>query len=101
MKRWRLSKAAQEDLVDMHAHGLATFGERQAEQYLADIERTFELLAIFPQMAREQTEFAVPIRVHHHGSHYISYMAAQNQILIVRVVHDDADLDRLFHILGQ
>jgi toxin ParE1/3/4 len=100
MKRWELSNAAQEDLVDMYVYGLATFGERQAEQYLADIERTFELLVVFPRMARERAEFTVPIRVHHHGSHYIAYTARPDRILIVRVVHDDADLDRLFDNLS-
>ena len=53
-------------------------------------------------MARERAEFQPPeLRVHHHERHYIAYLIREDHVLIVRVVRDDADLDRLFGKLGR
>jgi len=97
-----LSVAAEEDLTESFAIGIETFGLQQAESYLAGLKRVFDLLSTFPRMARERAEFQPPeLRVHHHERHYIAYLIREDHVLIVRVVRDDADLDRLFGKLGR
>jgi toxin ParE1/3/4 len=47
-------------------------------------------------MVRERSEFTPPLRVHHHGRHYIAYTIEGGSVLILRIVRDEADLDYLF-----
>lgn len=96
MTSWQLSAAAEQDLSDVFLFGMASFGATQAEKYRREIERTLDLLATFPEMAHERPEFDPPVRVHHHGWHYIAYNVRSDHVLIVRIVRDDADLDSLF-----
>lgn len=58
--------------------------------------RALENLARFPKMVRERSEFTPPLRVHHHGRHYIAYTIEGGSVLILRIVRDEADLDYLF-----
>lgn len=92
MTTYVLSEAADADLLDMFDHGLETFGRSQAERYLADILKTLGTLAAFPHMAGERDGAAIPVRVHHHGSHYIVYLDREDHIHIVRILRVEADL---------
>ena len=94
--RYVLSTAAEEDLIEAFAFGLESFGLKQAEAYRADIKQVFDLIARFPQIARERAEFSPPVRLHHHGRHYTAYMTDKDQVLIVRIIHEAADLHDLF-----
>ena len=37
-------------------------------------------------------EAAAPVRVHHHGKHYIIYQVLDDHILVMRVLREEADL---------
>ena len=96
MSGWALSTEAQEDLTEAFVYGLLEFGEKQARKYQAELQRTFDTIARFPQMARLRAEFDPPVRVHHHGRHYIAYLPRKDDVFIIRVVRDEADLSALF-----
>lgn len=96
MTGWKLSGHARDDLLDMISTGSEIFGLEQARIYHEDLHKVFDLLAGFPQMARERGEFDPPIRVHRHRRHYIAYLCENDHILIIRIVPDAADLARLF-----
>lgn len=96
MTGWKLSKDADRDLVEMFLYGLETYGPKRAEIYRAGIVARFENLARFPKMVRERTEFRPPVRVFHYQSHYIAYTIEGASVLILRIVRDEVDLERLF-----
>jgi plasmid stabilization system protein ParE len=50
MPAYRISEAAKADLIAIADFGIATFGARQALEYQASPEPTFELLADFPRL---------------------------------------------------
>jgi toxin ParE1/3/4 len=47
--------------------------------------RTFELIAAYPQIARERVEFVPPARVHAYRAHVIFYLIENEDVLILRV----------------
>jgi toxin ParE1/3/4 len=89
---YRLSRKAEEDIVGIFRQGVELFGTAQAERYHLDLQRTFELIAAHPLMARERTEISPPVRIHPHGAHIIVYLAeGSGDVLIVRVRHGHED----------
>ena len=54
---YKLSKEADNDLIDLYLYGFKNFGESQAEQYFFEIEDCIKLLSETPLICRERTEF--------------------------------------------
>jgi len=88
---YRLSRKAEEDILDIYATGAATFGVDQAERYHAGLEEAFAFLSQFPRAAPERLELARPTRVHPYKSHIILYRLDGPDILIQRVRHGSED----------
>jgi toxin ParE1/3/4 len=94
VSRYVVSPAALADLDEASRYGDAAFGAARTDRYFADLDRVVELIAEFPQLARERTEFDPPVRIHHPGRHYIIYAALADHVRIVRVLRDETDLGR-------
>ena len=45
MRGYRLSRRAEEDLIQVYVSGVLAFGVTQAEQYQDGLEATFDLIA--------------------------------------------------------
>ncbi len=84
--------AASVDLATIWADGAAAWGLDQADRYADGLFMLFELLATFPEMARERTEFRPPVRVHPSGAHIVLYRMEGKGIEIIRVLHARQDL---------
>ncbi len=85
---YRLTRAAEEDIILAYVEGVRTFGVDQAEAYHAKLERTFEILTDNPRLARERVEFSLPVRVHPCGAHMIVYTVDESDdVLVLRVRH--------------
>jgi len=91
-------KLAEQDLIDIWLYTFNEWGERQADSYLNDLAVTFNLLAEQPLQCRERSEFNPTVRIHHHGSHIIVYLAVEEGINIIRVLHERMDVDT--HLAG-
>lgn len=87
----RLSRAAEQDLIEIYATSLRLFGESQAGRYQHGLERAFDAIASFPEIARERPEFDPPVRIHPCKSHVIIYMNERDGPLIIRVRHGRED----------
>lgn len=92
MMEYRLTNEADEDVVESYLYGLRNFGGIQAERYATSLDRCFDLIATFPEMARERPEFNPPVRIHHHERHYIIYRIELDHVLIIRVLRGEMDL---------
>jgi toxin ParE1/3/4 len=88
---YRLSLAAQSDIVRLYDLSLATFGEKQTEIYIAGLRNTLAFLAANPRAARLRTEMQRSARIHPYKSHIIMYAIEEDDIFIVRIRHAHED----------
>jgi toxin ParE1/3/4 len=86
---------ADEDLIDIYLYGCQNFGETKAEKYHAELHQAFVFLADNPFVSNERYEFDPPVRIHPHGKHLIVYTVEDSFILVIRVLHQRMDLNRL------
>lgn len=100
MNRFTLSEAADLDLEELFEYGVVTHGALQAVRYHDDLLKTIETIAAFPEMARERTEFGSSARVHHHSRHYIIYIVRKDDVFVLRIIRDEADLARCLRTLA-
>lgn len=85
---YRLSKQAQADLISIFVSGVRDFGVVQAEAYQDRIDRTIELIANNPNIARERREINPPVRIHPVKAHVIVYVIDDSRgVHILRVRH--------------
>ncbi|MBT9469791.1 MAG: type II toxin-antitoxin system RelE/ParE family toxin [Pseudomonadota bacterium] len=88
---YRLSRRAEEDLIEIYVASVQAFGVTQAERYQDALEAAFDLIAEFPQIARERSEFDPRVRIHPCKSHVVVYLIASDGPFIVRVRHGHED----------
>ena len=91
MSAYRLSGAAERDLMAIFTTGLDQFGLRQAEDYRTELKRQFTLIADFPKLARLRTEYQPPVRVMSFKAHVVVYEERDDGVFIVRVRHGRED----------
>lgn len=96
MRRFTLSRKAEEDIIAIFMHGLSQFGIQQAERYHDLLEKTFQFLTENPEAARERMEIMPPVRIHPIESHVVIYTIDKNgDIFVVRVRHGHEDWARV------
>ncbi|WP_339740514.1 type II toxin-antitoxin system RelE/ParE family toxin [uncultured Maricaulis sp.] len=92
--RYRLTRAAEADLVGIYREGAVRFGVAQAEAYFVALIASFERIAANPRLARLRMEIDPPVRIHPCGSHIVIYReAALDGIEILRIRHGREDWD--------
>lgn len=93
---WFLSDDAIGDLRDLLQFGVETWGEPRTRSYLASLYELFDHFVDNPEMGRSRPELRPHFRTFPHRSHVIVYMAWNNEIAIVRVLHGSMDYENLF-----
>ena len=93
MPRILKQSLAEQDLIEIWLYTLNEWGEYQADKYLDDLDAAIRLLAEQPLICRERTELNPPVRIHHHAHHLIVYLALEDGINVVRVLHESMDVD--------
>lgn len=89
---FRLSFAAEEDIIGIAEEGVRLFGIAQACKYHDELFAVLDIIAANPRMARERHELTPPMRIHPFKAHLIVYVVAENDdILVVRVRHSHED----------
>lgn len=91
-KGWVLRPAAEADLSAIWLQGAEIWGIDQAERYSDGLFAVFDLLAEFPEMARERGEFTLPLRIHPSGSHLVIYRQEGQGVEIIRILHAHQNL---------
>ena len=84
---------AEQDLIGIWLYTFDEWGERQADRYLDDLEAAINLLAEQPLLCRERTELNPAVRIHHYAHHLIVYLAQEDSINVVRILHESMDID--------
>ena len=94
MGRYRLTPQARRHIDGIFEYGLATFGAYQADAYHAGLERTFGLLADFPQMAPRAEGVRQTMRRFRFQAHFIYYREESGFIAILAVLYHAQDWRR-------
>lgn len=96
----KYTRRADRDLLDCLIYGFETFGAAQAEAYLEDLRRCFDMIARHPEIGRARAALHPRLRTHHHARHTIAYcIEPDGDVLIVAVIRDGADLNRHFRAI--
>lgn len=90
--RYRLSRSAANDLLDIWYYTVRTWGEAQAEKYLKSLEARFFDLAAEPQKGRTRKELAADYYSYQEARHLIFYRPHDEGIAIARILHEQMDL---------
>jgi toxin ParE1/3/4 len=89
---FRLSLAAEDDIIGIAEEGVRLFGPTQARRYHDELFAIFNLIAANPRMARERHELSPPMRIHPFKAHLVIYRIEKDgDVLIVRVRHGHED----------
>ena len=89
---FKLSRAAEADLISIYLEGVALFGPNQADAYHSGLKATFDFLGDNPKAARQRQEIDPPVRCHPHGAHLIVYIEDDDgDAFILRVRHGRED----------
>jgi toxin ParE1/3/4 len=93
---YKLSKLAAEDFAAIYEYTLLKFGARQVDAYTDDLESTFRLLSSSPLMGHECQEIADGVCRHDHQRHAIFYRRREQDIFVIRILHQQMEPMRHF-----
>lgn len=79
-------------MSDIWHYDAASWGVARADRYADGLFALFDLLADFPQMARERSEFKPALRIHPSGAHLVIYRADGQRIEIIRILQAHQNL---------
>ncbi|GGK41040.1 type II toxin-antitoxin system RelE/ParE family toxin [Salinarimonas ramus] len=89
---WRLTKAANADLVRILRESKKLFGAVRAAAYGREFRAAFDFLAEHPRAARERRDLSPPVRLHPVRSHVIVYVVDESDdVAVVRIRHARED----------
>ena len=88
---YKLSSLAAEDFVAIYEYTLLNFGSHQADAYTDGLEDTLRLLCNSPEMGHECPEIADGVRRHDHQQHAIFYRHREQDIFIIRLLHQQME----------
>lgn len=92
MPEVRVSKAAQQDILNIGRYTQREWGADQRRKYLSGMEQRFQALADSPFLAAERKEFEPPVRVFPYEKHLIVYHIVETGILVLRILHESMDV---------
>jgi toxin ParE1/3/4 len=87
MARFRLSRLAEADLLDIANYTLQTWGQDQAIRYVDHLEACCRQLADNPEMGRACDHIRPGLRRTEHGRHVLFYRVEAKGILVSRILH--------------
>jgi toxin ParE1/3/4 len=97
--KYKLTRPAEADLEDILAYTLRTWGGKQAERYLNDLQACFEELADQARLGRSCDSIRPGLRRMEHGRHVVFYRQRDYGIRIIRVLHQSSLPDQ--HLLDE
>lgn len=93
MVKYRLQPEAEKDLESIWLYTAKEWGVKQAMSYIDGLEDAFQFVADNPNINRQRLEFMPPVRIHRFKKHLIVYLTDSTQLIVVRVLHTQMDID--------
>jgi toxin ParE1/3/4 len=97
--KYRLSKSAEKDLIEIWNYTADIWGRTQAEKYLKKLETRFLDLANYPSKGKVRNDigFEVEYLSYSEAKHIIFYRPFDSGIAIARVLHERMDIQKQIH----
>lgn len=94
----RFTEQADTDLYGIYIYTFQTWGDRQADKYSELLREAIHRLAEDPfrPETKDRSDVGQAYRSHHCGRHLIFYHIRDEQIEILRILHDSMDVHRHF-----
>ncbi len=93
---YRLSRLADNDIVNIAEYTIQEFGIKQARRYRDTLENCFLTIAKNPNIGRNAEEFETGLKRFENQSHIVFYLEDDKGLFIVRVLHNSVDIVRHF-----
>ena len=94
---YTLTLEADNDLISHWFYGLEKWGLQQADAYKNQLENMMEFLSKQPNIGRNREDIEPRLKSYVSGSHTIFYLIREDDICVVRVLHQSVDVSRHFH----
>ena len=95
MRSFLLTTSARKDVIEIGRYTSGTWGKRQRDKYLKQLDDAFKLLARQPEPGRDAGDIKPDYRKYNHGSHIIFYRAGRDsKIVVIRILHNSMDVER-------
>ncbi|MGJ3626295.1 type II toxin-antitoxin system RelE/ParE family toxin [Sphingomonas sp. MMS24-JH45] len=94
MTSFRLSMAAQQDIREIRVFSKERFGIAATRDYIAGIRARFAFLRARPLAGSAQEDLAPALRALPYRSHRIYYRVRDDEVLVVRILHQSQDAQR-------
>jgi toxin ParE1/3/4 len=94
--KYRLSKLAEEDLLNIFLTTLDQWGVEKAKQYANNIDDTFKKLSELPDIGKKRNEIFIDALSFPVKKHVIFYKKDTKGILIARILHQRIDYEQYF-----
>jgi len=79
---------AERDISAIYFHSIQEWGVKRADKYVADLYRTCKSLTIFPDRGRRVKRLGKELMRLECQRHVIFYRKREEEILVVRILHD-------------
>jgi toxin ParE1/3/4 len=87
MAKFRLSRLAEADLMDIGTYSLDKWGEDQTTRYIDALEACCQQLGDNPELGRACDQIRSGLRRMEHGRHVVFYRIEGRGILVSRILH--------------
>jgi len=87
MAKYILSQKASKDLANIFQYTYKNFAISQAEAYLSELEECFIMLSVQPDLAHKVEDIRKEYFRYLFRKHAVYFKARKNDILIIRVLH--------------
>lgn len=88
MRKYRVTRAARRDLVEIARYTLDRWGDGQRVKYLSQLDDRFDRLAADPEHGIASEHLKPGYWRCHEGRHVIFYKITERGVDIIRVLHD-------------
>jgi toxin ParE1/3/4 len=95
MNRYKISQLAEQDLEDIWVY-LAQNNQIAADKQIANILNRLPMLAQFPDMGQIRDDLGEKLRSFPIKPYVLFYTKFDDEIEVVRILHQSRDIDRLF-----
>ena len=100
MRGVHLARRAARDLRDIHARSASLWGKPRADAYLAELYAIFAKVAAKPELGRLRARRAAPFLMVPSGRHFVVYDILDDRVVILTVLHQVRDIERIITDLG-
>jgi toxin ParE1/3/4 len=92
--KYLLGERAEADLAEIWRYTAQQWTVAQADKYYRMIVAALETLAANPEIGRQRDDVRSGYRRYDAGAHVVFYRVVRNDIEIVRVLHQNMDVER-------